>query len=117
MNNNLFSENKCLNKNYNNYNKNYNNNYNQNNNYSNDVNENSLKRNCNLDENIDFNELDQFSPPYMANNVNLNNYNQKITTPSLNNKYTNIELYNNNNNINNNNRIIIDNFIQNMNKK
>ena len=75
----------------------------------------SLNSNKNNDvfneqEKIDFNELDQFSPPFkQETQINVNNYNQCFYSPQIN-KYTNIELSKNlNSNIN---KQIIDDFIK-----
>jgi hypothetical protein len=75
----------------------------------------SLNSNKNIDDfneqdKLDFNELDQFSPPFkQETQINVNNYNQCFYSPQIN-KYTNIELSKNlNSNIN---KQIIDDFIK-----
>ena len=75
----------------------------------------SLNSNKNIDDfneqdKLDFNELDQFSPPFkQETQINVNNYNQCFYSPQIN-KYTNIEISKNLNS--NNNKQIIDEFLK-----
>ena len=107
-------------KNYSNQNVIVNNIYSNNQNLVNNKNANSnlfsmsQNSNRNNEEKIDFNELDQFSPPFQqGTKINVNDSNQKIQ-PQIN-KYTNIEIERGNQNkTNNNGKQIIDDFLQKM---
>ncbi len=77
--------------------------------------------NCQMKESysneIDFNEMDQFSPPYASGQVNLESNINSMKGNQIQNQYTNIGIVNENNKYGEGNRKVIDDFIKQLGNK